>query len=98
MNIGPNGRNSIHGYQVINHLCARALIDFSGVWSDDYFMSYMVAKLWNPDSALLLLGGALGAAMVASVDGYSLVTVARFAFVWLAEPFRQLVYFGSYCG
>lgn len=61
-------------------------------------MTAKLLKLWNPDSALLLLGGALGAAMVANVDGYSLATVARFAFVWLAEPFRQLVYFGSYCG
>jgi len=58
----------------------------------------MIAKLWNADGALLLLGGALGAAMVATVDGSGLATATRFAFVWLAEPFRQLLYFGSFCG
>ena len=61
-------------------------------------MNYVFAKFSNPDGALLLLGGALGAAMVATVDGSGLATATRFAFVWLAEPFRQLLYFGSFCG
>lgn len=56
------------------------------------------AKLWNADSALLLGGAALGALAAASVDGYGIATAARFAFVWLAEPFREVLFFGSLCG
>jgi hypothetical protein len=61
-------------------------------------MNGAIVKFWNADSALLLVGAALGALAAATVDGYGIATAARFAFVWLAEPFREVLYFGSFCG